>query len=227
MKKQYYYLTILMSIFIFCGQILPENTFAQRRSRARSKFQPGDAIRIEIIEIMETQGQSTNIDVDDDYSIDRDGSITMPLVGEIKVIGHNTETLIELLSQKFSPYFKEPFITVTPLIRLTIMGAFNKPGSYRIDPEESLWELIEMAGGPATGCDLATLRVERSGEVAIENLLSSFERGHSLEEIGVRSGDQIVAEFKDEIGIRDIFDYTRFAITLVLLYLQIENLSNR
>lgn len=220
-----YLIVFFISFVIFSGDILPDNGWSQRRLRTRSLFQPGDAIRIEILEIMETQEQSTNINVDDDYSIDREGAITMPLVGEIKVIGHTTETLIELLSQKFSPYYKEPFITVTPLIRLTIMGAFNKPGSYRIDSEESLWELIEMAGGPAQGCDLESLRVERGGQVVIDKLLNSFEKGHSLEDIGVQSGDQIIAKYKSSFGVRDVMDYSRFVIALVSLYLQIQNLS--
>ncbi len=226
MKKYFYYFIVTsLSIIVFSGDIAPDNTWAQRRSRSRSKFQPGDAIRIEILEIMETQSQSPGIDVDDDYSIDREGNISMPLVGEIKVIGHTTETLVELVTQKFSPYFKEPFITVTPLIRLTIMGAFNRPGSYRINPEESLWELIEKAGGPAQGCDLTTLRVERGGQVVIEKLLDSFEKGHSLEDIGVLTGDQIIAKYKSSFGFRDIMDYSRFVIALVTLYLQIQNFS--
>ena len=105
------------------------------------------------------------------------------------------------------------------------MGSFNKPGSYRIDPKESLWELIDMAGGPTSDCDLNSMKVQRRGQIVNRNLLSSFEEGHSLEEIGVNSGDQIISKAKPQIGIKEILDYTRFGISLIILYLQIQNLA--
>jgi protein involved in polysaccharide export with SLBB domain len=201
----------------------------QRKSSFRySKFQPGDAVRISILEIMDSQASKDlkSFNIDDDYTIGRDGNILLPLVGEIKVVGHDQESLIELLTEQYSPYFKEPFITVLPLIRVTLMGAFNKPGSYRIDPEESLWELIDLAGGPSSDCNLKSLKVERGGKVVVKDLLSSFEMGHTLEEIGVRSGDQVLADEKKEFGIREVLDWAKFGVTLVVLYLQIERYSN-
>lgn len=210
-------------------QLTLATTYGQRKSDfLYNKFQPGDAVRIEIIEVLESQGSrgAMSYNINDDYSIARDGTILMPLIGRIKVEGHTPESLVELLTQKYSPYFKEPFITATPLIRITLMGNFIQPGSYRIDPNASLWELIEMAKGPGEDCDLNSLRVERGGKVVIADLLASFEKGHSLSEIGVSSGDQIIARSRRHIGLREIFDYSRFAITLILLYLQIKNLSD-
>lgn len=218
-------LLFLVSLFLIC-HIINNTVYGQRRSKSsNNKFQPGDAVRIEIIEIMEAQSGASNINVNDDYTINKDGTILMPLIGRLKVSGNTEETLIELLKQKYSPYYKEPFITVIPLIRVTLMGAFNKPGSYRIDPEESLWELINMGGGPRSDCDLNTLRIERGGEVVAKDLLNSFEQGYSLEEIGIRSGDQIIARVERQITVRGVLDYTRFGISLIMLYLQIKSLS--
>jgi len=221
------YLLLLLVIIFLMSSVINNPLYAQRRSKSvGSKFQPGDAVRIEIIEIMEVQSGASNIDVNDDYTIAKDGTILMPLIGRLKVTGNTEETLIELLKQKYSPYYKEPFITVVSLIRVTLMGAFNKPGSYRIDPEESLWELINLAGGPRSDCDLNTLQIERGGEVVVKDLLNSFEQGYSIDEIGIRSGDQVIAHAESHIKFRDVLDYTRFGISLVMLYLQIQNLSN-
>ena len=201
---------------------------SQRRSKYKtSYFQPGDAIELEIIEVMSFQGGGgANLsNINDEYTIARDGTIFLPLIGKLKVTGHNQESLVELIKEKFSPYLKEPFIKVTPLIRLTLMGAFNKPGSYRIDPDESLWELIDMAGGPGDNCDLNGLTVERGGKEVITDLLASFEKGHSLAEIGIRSGDQIIARKKQKLSAREIIDWVKFGVTLVILYFQIERYS--
>ncbi len=218
-------IVIVISIFILLFQLVLSMAYGQRKSKFRkSQFQSGDAIEIEIIDIMAFQG---NIGADlsrinDEYTIARDGTIFLPLVGDLKVTGHDKESLVELLNEKLSPYFKEPFIIITPLIRLTLLGAFNKPGSYRIDPGESLWELIDMASGPEDDCDLNSIRVIRGGKIVISNLLLSFEKGHSLTEIGVRSGDQIIANSKRKFGVKEVLDWVKFGVTLIVLYFQIE-----
>ena len=221
---------IVLFCLIIIITILQISTTAhsQRRSKYRnSYFLPGDAVRIDVLDVLEFQGGGgANLSkLNDDYTIAKDGTIFLPLIGKLKVKGLTQEALVDLLKEKFSPYFKEPFITVTPLIRVTLMGVFIKPGSYRIDPNESLWELIDVAGGPGDDCDLNSIRVERSGKVVISNLLEAFEHGYTLSEIGVRSGDQIIAKAKSHFGIRQIFDYARFGISIVVLYLQIQNMS--
>ncbi|MBN1155431.1 polysaccharide biosynthesis/export family protein [candidate division KSB1 bacterium] len=220
----------IISLLILISFISTQTAFAmQTATRSRYNiFHPGDAIQISIMEIMDYQTArgGSSLAINDTYSISRKGVIFMPLVGEVKVVGHNEQSLTEELAEKFSPYFKEPFITVIPMIRVTLMGAFNKPGSYRIDPNESLWELIDMADGPDSDCDLESISVKRGGELVIENLLTSFEKGYSLEEIGVRSGDQIIAEYQSHFGLREILDWAKFGITLVVLYLQIQQYSD-
>jgi len=227
-KKNAFVKCISMSLLtVFISSQLAFSLQKIGRSRY-SIFQPGDAVEISIMEIMDYQSQKRggSLSIDDTYTINRNGIIYMPLIGELKVIGHNQETLMEVLAERYSPYFKEPFITVVPLIRLTLMGAFNKPGSYRINPSESLWELIDMADGPDSNCDLRSISVKRGGKFVIKDLLNSFEKGYSLEEIGVRSGDQIIAKYNNRIGMREILDWARTGVTLVVLYLQIQRYSD-
>jgi len=152
--------------------------------------------------------------------------LRLPLIDTVKVDGYDRYSLADTLRQLYSPYVKEPFITTMPLIRVTLMGAFNKPGSYRISPESSLWELIEMADGPRENCNLNSMRVERGGNVVIKNLLEKFESGHSLEDIKIRSGDQIIAKGKSSFGFREIMNYTYFIMTAISLYFSIRNYSN-
>ena len=69
--------------------------------------------------------------------------------------------------------------------------------------------------------DLNSIKVIRNDEVVIDNLLTSFEKGYSLEDIGVKSGDQIMAEVKKHFSVRQIFDYVRFGMSLLSLYILI------
>lgn len=189
------------------------------------EFYPGDAVRITVIEIGRATERGT-LNLSGDYKINSQGFIMLPLIGKVKVVEHDRVSLAKQLVELYSPYLKEPYITTMPLIRVILMGTFNKPGSYRISPESSLWELIEMAEGPKEDCDLNSLRVERGGNIFKKNLLQQFEKGHSLEEIGIRSGDQIIAKNKSSFGFREIMNYTYFVMTAISLYFSIRNYNN-
>lgn len=195
---------------------------AMQKKGTINEFNPGDAVRISVIELGRGMDRSP-LNISGDYTINSSGYIALPIVGNVKAVGNDRNSLAKNLVELYSPYLKEPYITTTPLIRITLMGAFNKPGSYRISPESSLWQLIELAGGPKEDCDLNSIRVERGGKVLMKNMLEQFERGHSLEDIGVRSGDQIIAKGRSSFGLREIMNYSYFIMTAVSMYFSIKN----
>jgi len=218
-------LTTFVSLLVFFFLFSHSSAIGAPKNLSKNEFYPGDAVRITVIEISRSSERGT-LNLSGDYKINSLGYIMLPLIGNVKVIGHDRISLAKHLVELYSPYLKEPYITTMPLIRVTLMGAFNKPGSYRISPESSLWELIEMAEGPKENCDLNSMRVERSGKIVMENLLDQFERGHSLGDIGIRSGDQIFAKGKSNFGFREIMNYTYFVMTAISLYFSIRNYSN-
>jgi len=212
---------LLISCFLWFF-LAPSHLFSQSQLSKEDVFQIGDGVRIRIWQIWEVGStRGSNIELSGDYSIDGKGYIDLPIVGKVKVTGLRPEQVAELLKSKYSAYLREPVIIVRPLIRVTMQGAFNRPGSYRIDPESSLWELVALAGGPNQTCDLRKMRVERGGKVVIKNLLKSFEKGYSLRDIGIRSGDQILAPNRSRFTIRTLMGYLSFAMSAALLYLRI------
>lgn len=215
---------VVVLIFICFSFVISTANGAQVRS-GKNEFYPGDAVQISVIEIGRSPDRES-LNLGGEYKIDSKGYILLPLIGNVKVVGHDRISLAKQLVELYSPYLREPYITTIPLIRVALMGAFNKPGSYRISPESSLWELIEMAEGPKENCDLNSMRVERGGRVYHENLLEQFEKGHSLEDIGIRSGDQIFAKGKTNFGFREIMNYTYFVMTAISLYFSIRNYNN-
>lgn len=199
--------------------------YGMQKTGSSNEFYPGDAVRISMIELDRSPDRKS-IDINGDYTINSMGQIMLPIVGSVKVVGYDRISLSKQLVEIYSPYLREPYIATTPLIRVTLMGAFNRPGAYRINSESSLWQLVEMAEGPKENCDLNSIRVERGGKIVIKSLLSQFERGYSLQDIGIKSGDQIFAENRSSFGLRDIMNYTYFVMTAVSLYFSIRNYSN-
>ncbi len=211
--------TLYLLMFIIITLILSKAALAGFGEKS-NEFYPGDAVQIYYVDIYKSSERGA-LNISGEYTIDSRGYIVLPLIGPVKVVGHNRYTLAEELAEKYKPFAEKPYIAITPLMRVAVMGPFYRPGAYRISPESSLWQLIEMAGGPRENIDLTSISVVRNDEVVIEDLLASFEKGYSLEDIGVKSGDQIVATVRRNFGLNQLFDYLRFGMSILSLYVLI------
>lgn len=216
-KKQLSFLFIKMFLI---GLLVPVSVSGQS---LLTSFKPGDAIRLQIWQPWRiTEGKAEILDLNGDYAVSSQGYTTLPLIGEVKVVGLNQQTLAARLKEKYSPFIKDPFIMVIPLIRVTLLGAVNRPGAFLIPPTASLWELVEMATGPTEGAELKKMRSERGGRVVSKNLLRSFEKGYSLQEIGILSGDQIFIPGKRQFTYRDALTIATFGLQVGLFYLRVK-----
>jgi len=214
----------LIFILIFQLLIIPGTGNLKAESQRRAlTFRKGDALRLTIWQPWGiTDNKNQHVDLNGDYIIDSRGYVSIPLIGEVKVIGHNAKTLAEVIGEKSSQYMQDPIVIAEPLIRVTMLGAFIKPGTYLIPPDASLWELVDLAGGPTDDSNLNKMQIERGGETVKKKLLSSFERAYSIQEIGIKSGDQIIVPTRNRFGVRDALDILYFGITMLNLYILIE-----
>jgi protein involved in polysaccharide export with SLBB domain len=220
------YVTIVFFIWMI---VCPGTDYAQTdgidqwRNSVRSLtiFQPGDAVRITVWDLQSLQKKA--MDFSGDYPINPEGYIIMPIVGEVQVKGLTLFELEQTLEDRFKDHLPTPLVYVRPLIRITLQGAFNKPGSYHADPSSSLWDVVALADGPGPGCNLERMRVERGGKVAIRDILGYFEKGISLEEVGIESGDQIIAPTRGALNIHFLLALVNFFTSLTLLYLRLRS----
>ncbi len=196
-------------------------------SSGTSDFMPGDGLRLKVWRDLSVadQGGVQNLGLNDDFIIDPRGYVTLPIIGEMRAVGHTRKSLARAIEDSLN--VRAVHAMCLPLIRVTLMGALNKPGSYLIEPKETLWGLINEAGGPANNADVRKIFVERSGHVIFKNLLEGFEQAHSLEEIGVRSGDQIYVPGRSSFNFRTVVDYVTLTASVVVLYYQIQDHSRR
>ncbi len=214
----------LATLLLIVGTVSgPASAAVQDDPETYPVFGPGDGVKIQVWENWQAGTESSLIrQFSGEYAIDGNGYIVLPIVGKMKVSGYTTQGLEEALKEKLSVYAKEPIVMVTPLIRVTLMGAFRRPGAYRIAPDRSLWELIEKAGGVSDDCEIDKMWVERGGQVVVKGLLNAFERGYSLQDIGVRSGDLIKAPSRRKIKFKDIIQISSWITSYIILYFQIQ-----
>ncbi|MCK5738006.1 polysaccharide biosynthesis/export family protein [bacterium] len=219
-------LLCLMIMAILGTQLAAQSMYYSKRKT--DVFKPGDGIRVRVWQLMVSpNGESSPASqLTGDYTIDGNGFALFPIIGKLKVTGMKPDRLTQVLTERYSPYLRDPIFYIEPLMRVILQGAFNQPGAYRIVPTGSLWELVELAGGPTTTCDLKKMRVERGGKVVIKNVLGQFERGYSIQDTGLRSGDQLIAPEHSKISFREVRNTLTFIMTSVLLFYQISNYSS-
>ncbi len=219
-EKCYFIDNTKVALVVFLFIILFINSSYGQSMRSLTIFRPGDAINVVVWEYLYEERR--NLDFSGVYPINPEGYVALPLVGEVRIKALTLDEVTKLITAKYSDYLRNPYVYVRPLIRVTMQGAFVKPGVYRIDPSSSLWDLVALAGGPDAGADLERLQVKRGGDVIIKGLLNAYEKGYSLEEIGVESGDQVILPGREQITFRFIISIIHLCGTLVLLYLRIQ-----
>ena len=80
-----------------------------------------------------------------------DGSISMPLINEVKVAGMTPLTIQQVIAEKLKAFLTNPQVTVTVMEihskHAFITGEVARPGGYPLNTETTVLQLIAQAGG--------------------------------------------------------------------------------
>ncbi|SEJ72598.1 polysaccharide export outer membrane protein [Dyadobacter sp. SG02] len=82
------------------------------------------------------------------YLVDADGSIEIPLVGKLKIVGLRTTDAADTIRVRLKNFLKEPSVIVRNLnFKVSVLGEIARPSVYVIPDEKiSLPEVISLAG---------------------------------------------------------------------------------
>jgi len=186
-------------------------------------FSKGDGLRLLIYEdnIEAAQNRFISNFHNQEFAIDGTGNIRLGSIGLVELAGLSIDESTELLMEKLKPYSKEPQLVVIPLIRIILRGEFGQPGMYRFNPSTSFWDMIAEAGGVNT-IELEEMFVIRKGSVLYKNFTEAFYAGESLRELGLKSGDEIIAPRVNRVSFYSLMRYFNFITTFVILYYTIK-----
>lgn len=159
-------------------------------------LQPYDVISVKVKTLDEVSSEYFNIETNTSfninaatlyltgYSIDADGFIEIPEVGEVAVGGKTLREAEEVIKQSLNVYLNKSTIIVKLVsFKITVLGEVQDPGHYFIYNEQAtLFEGLGMAGdltdfGNRENITLVRKNADGSGAVLIDlkdpNLLSS------------------------------------------------------
>ena len=169
----------------------------------------GDQIRLDIFQVEEYSGE---------YPVNVDGTISLPLVGGIKVEGLTLKETEEAVSKQYAVYLKRPIVNaglIAPRpLKIGISGEVDNPGSYEFQltaatPDfPTVTDMIEQAGGITTLADVRNVQVKRAlkGRIVTfqSDLWSLLNFGQLDQDISLRDGDTIFLPTVDEINTSEL-----------------------
>ena len=176
------------------GQVQALNELAALRKRlAVGDFQVGDRFLFTL-----TIDSSRT----DTVVVRENNTVTVVSLAEISLDGVLRSELDGVLEAHVLRYVKNARVRTIPLTSMSISGAVARPGFYWASPERPLSDLIMMAGGPALEANLRELEVRRENSVFLKSKDSreAIIRGYSIEQMDIRSGDEVRIPTKRKIS---------------------------
>ncbi|MDZ8051872.1 MAG: SLBB domain-containing protein [Aulosira sp. ZfuVER01] len=163
----------------------------------------GDLIRVNVFEVPEYTGE---------YQIPPGGSINLPLIGSVSVLGLTTEQAADDIAQRYARFLKRPLISVNLLsprpINIFVAGEVTRPGAYTLSLQggagnnpgvqyPTVLAALTTAQGVTLAADVTQVQLRRklgrSGEQTVSlNLKELIQTGRIGPDITLRDGDTIV-----------------------------------
>lgn len=134
-------------------------------------------------------------------SINPNGEISFPLVGNIKAEGKTATQLQRELKSSLAEYIIEPEVNINLIsyrkLKVIIMGEVQKEGSFEIRTDSRVLDLISMAGGITEKAAAENASLQR-GEKKLKVNLRELFRGNNLNQnYKLQNGDQLFIPEKE------------------------------
>jgi protein involved in polysaccharide export with SLBB domain len=127
-------------------------------------------------------------------SIDRQGTISFPKLGTLKLAGVKAGQMDAVVKAFFSKFYKDIEVSVSlgKLRKITVfvVGQARNPGSYSLTGQSTLTSALFASGGPNASGSLRRLQLIRQGQtVAAFDLYSFLGNGDKSSDVKLQDGD--------------------------------------
>lgn len=148
---------------------------------------PGDELMI--------RGWGT-IDIDYRATIDRNGTISIPTIGNVALAGVKAGDAQNAIRAAVGRLYKGVTVNVTfgqlRAMTVYVVGQANRPGTYTVSSLSTLVTALFASGGPNGNGSMRHVQVKRGGKVAAElDLYAFIAKGDKSADIKLQDGDTI------------------------------------
>ncbi|MGB3300615.1 MAG: SLBB domain-containing protein [Phormidesmis sp.] len=159
----------------------------------------GDRLYLEVFGLPDYKGE---------FQVLADGSVRLPLVGQVRVQGLSLEQAQITVTQAYGEYIRQPFVDLnlvtTRPVQVAIAGEVNRPGAYAVAATEAgqpitVTKAIQLAGGITQMANIHNVQVVRGQGVlgAVPqatnvDLWALIQSGDLRQDLVLRDGDTVV-----------------------------------
>ncbi|OIR01558.1 polysialic acid transport protein KpsD precursor [mine drainage metagenome] len=136
------------------------------------------------------------IDINVHAVVNRNGEISLPKVGTIKVAGIRYQELQAYLKNAIGRVFRNFNLDVTlgklRSVQVFVVGQARQPGVYTVSSLSTLVNTLFASGGPSTKGSLRHIQVKRNGQVITElDMYDLLLKGDKSKDVSLLPGDVI------------------------------------
>jgi protein involved in polysaccharide export with SLBB domain len=130
----------------------------------------------------------------DTFAVRAGRMLELPDMQPIPLAGVLRGELRDYLTKQIGRFVINPTVEVHPLVRVAVLGAVSRPGYYAVRPDQLVSDALMAAGGPIKDANLDDTKIRRGTEEIWkgERLQTKMASGATVDEMGLRSGDEIV-----------------------------------
>lgn len=170
---------------------------------------PGDEV------LIRTWGQ---VDIDVRTTVDRNGSIFIPRVGDVRVAGLRYQQLRSYLQAAIGRVFQNFDLNVSlgqlRSIQVFVVGQARRPGAYTVSSLSTLVNALFASGGPSSKGSMRHIQLKRNGQVVTEfDLYDLLLNGDKSKDAVLLPGDVIyvppvgpLAAFAGSVNVPAIYE---------------------
>lgn len=158
---------------------------AALRQRLRNgDFLPGDRIYIVVL------GDSA---LTDTFTVRGDRRLQLPNIPDVTLSGVLDSELNQFLTQELSRYLKNPQVSATGMVRLTLTGGIARNGFLTFPVDQAITDVLMTAGGLGPASKLDEAEVKRAGKTFIDKkaFQEAIRLARTVGDLSLRDGDEV------------------------------------
>lgn len=158
-----------------------------RSSQAVDRLGPGDVVTVSIYEAgdglfntrrssgTDTTSSGSSAETLPRLAVDRNGTITVPYAGQIKVAGHTPTEVQHMVESRLAEKTAQPQVVVSLVTNgsniVYVSGDVKGPGRFPLTlARERLLDVVALSGGPTHSPQDTQVKVNRQGRTATTSL---------------------------------------------------------
>lgn len=175
--------------------------------------------------IIEVQGDTTYTDT---FAVRAGRVLALPAFPPLSLEGVLRSESDSVIREFLARYLRNPEVTVTPLVRIGILGGVTKPGYYDIPAQTLLSDAVMNAGGLSPFGDMSKTKVYR-GNTEVMNpkaTVLAIANGATLDVLNLQSGDNLDVGITNPQNTLNKVQIVTAILAIPLLIVTIKNIAH-